>query len=53
MMINMSFRINLLPRFIHTNSGQKTVGGHAAVATRTIPVAVADKLNMTAYEICH
>lgn len=37
MMINMSFRINLLPCFVHTNSGHKAVGGHGAIATKNNP----------------
>lgn len=34
MMINMSLHINLLPWFV-----RKSVGGHCAMATKTIPLA--------------
>lgn len=39
MMINTSLHINLLPWFIHTNTGHKSVGGHYTMATKTIPLA--------------
>lgn len=43
MMINMSLYINLLPRLVRANPGHESVGGHYAMATTTIPLAVADR----------
>lgn len=43
MMINMSLYINLLPRLVHANPGHQSVGGHYAMATKTIPLAVAGR----------